>query len=606
MATTAIPAGIISQPQPVGAGAIVSVSPASGASAVVEYTTSDSAAVANGVAKWVAWGKGTVGAPTSDLLGDNVFLRVTAIGGVVTLDIDTNPSASTLGSYRSEWDGADPWATTITRNEALSRIWGICGTGGVLHPGANQSAQNFTTSMKMEMEAPFYAVRLLRINRSAANSLDAQKAVVGVTGSNATDTSYGLTASQNISAPVINGVAYAQLAPAGTANGFQPVVWPGREIASLTNSTTTATLTTKVPHGLITGATITLRNADLPAYNVTTTAVTVTSTTAFTYTMGSDPGAAATFVGNYTASQTGTLRPNVDQTYALSEKTYIKSVPRLDGSARPLLLLRMHCNGTVYPFPFHTMSALTRTPSAALRNRTIQMGSTLADTVGTLNGSMGLAGELLDVYPVVSYSVPVISVWGVGDSTMQNDALVTDKISSWMHRACLTLSTPQKPIVYANFGASSQNSLTYWNQAKAALAAGVPAPSIMVIGVDSVNDGVNTDGTVINTFGFAEDVMSTAKKYGIGKVVMCPRMPLNTLNAAQYALKVAQDIELSKLAAAYGIEWMPLPGLGDGANPERWLAALNYTADGYHPNETCIEAPLSTTAVSFVSNLLRL
>ncbi|RSZ60034.1 SGNH/GDSL hydrolase family protein [Massilia atriviolacea] len=604
--TISIPAATISQPVAAGRGSIVAVSPDSGASAVVEYTTADAAAVANGVAKWAIWSKGTVGASASDLLGDNVFIRVTATGGAVALDIDSHPSTASLAAYRADWSSADPWATTITRNEALSRIWGVSGTGGVLHPGVNQSPSNFTSSMKMEMEAPFYAVRLLRINRSAANSLDAQKALIGVTGSNAIDTSYGLTVSQNLTTPVINGVSYAQLAPAGTANGFQPVIWPGREVASLTNSTTTATLTTKLPHGLITGAIVTVRNVDLPAYNVTNAAVTVTSTTAFTYTMGADPGAAATVVGSYTANMVGVLRPNVDQTYAQSEKTYIKSVPRLDGSGRPLLLIRLHCNGTVYPFPFHTMSAVARTPSTALRGRTYQMAYALSDAVATPNTLMGLAGELLDVYPVVSYSVPVISIWGVGDSTMQNDALVTDKISSWMYRACLNLSTPQKPIVYANFGASSQNSLTYWNQAKAALAAGAPAPSIMVIGMDSVNDGVNTDGTIINAFGFAEDVISTAKKYGIGKVVMCPRMPLNTLTAPQYALKVAQDIELSKLAAAYGIEWMPLPGLGDGANPERWATALNYAADGYHPNEACIESPLSTTATAFISNLLRL
>ncbi|ATQ77898.1 hypothetical protein CR152_27885 [Massilia violaceinigra] len=513
---------------------------------------------------------------------------------------DLTGGAIYIGKYSGS--GEPSSGEPITRTEALSRIWGICGTGGVLHPGANQSALNFTTSLKMEMEAHFYAVRVLRINRSAANSLDAQKAVIGVTGSNATDTSYGLTAAQNTAAPVINGVAYAQLAPAGTANGFQPVIWPGREVVSLTNSTTTATLTTKVPHGLITGATVTVRNADLAAYNVTATAITVTSTTAFTYTMGADPGAAAAVVGSYTANMVGVLKPNVDQTYALSEKTYIKSVPRLDGSARPLLMIRLHCNGTIYPFPFHTMSALARTPSAALRGRTFQTAYALSDAVGTLSTNMSLAGELLDVYPVVSYSVPVISIWHANDSTGQNDALVADKISSWMHRACLTLSTPQKPIVFANFGASSQTSMTYWNQVKAALAAGAPPPSVLIVGCDSVNDGVNTDGTITNAFGLAADVISTCKKYGIPKAVMHPRMPLNTLNTAQYALKVAQDIELAKLAASYGIEWMSLSGLGDGANPERWVPALNSSGDGFHPNEICIETILATQAAAFIAS----
>ncbi|CUI03884.1 hypothetical protein BN2497_2545 [Janthinobacterium sp. CG23_2] len=600
--TISIPAATISQPVAAGRGSIVTVSPDSGASAVVEYTIADPAAVANGVAKWAPWSKGTVGKPVSDLLGDNVFIRVTAVGGAALLDIDTHPSAATLNAYRPGWVGPDAWAA-IGRNEALSRFWGCSGQNGLLQT-AGQSSLNFTTSIKMEMEAPFYAVRLLRVNRSGLNSLDAQKAVVGVTGSNATDASYGLTAAQNIAVPVINGVAYAQLAPAGTANGFQPAIWPGREVVSLVNSTTTATLTTRVPHGLITGATVTVRNADLPAYNVTNTAVTVTSTTVFTYTMGADPGAAATAVGSYTASQTGTLRPSADQTYALSEKTYIKSVPRIDGSGRPLLLIRMHCNGTVYPFPFHTMSILTRTPTAALRGRTIQMGSILNDSVGSLGNNLGLAGELLDVYPVVSYSVPVVSIWHCGDSTVQADALVTDKISTWMYRACLTLSTPQKPIAFANFGASSQNSTTYLNQVKAVLAAGVPPPSMLILEVDSPNDGVVTAATNTTALGIAEEAMSVCKKYGIPELVLHPRMPWNTLNAAEYALKAAQDADLARLAAAYGIRWMSLPGLGDGAIPERWKPEL--TADGLHENETCIEAPLAGTGVAFLSNLLRL
>ncbi|NHZ40112.1 hypothetical protein [Massilia aquatica] len=531
-----------------------------------------------------------------------VFDAATEAGLVAAKMASTDLTGGAIYIAKYPNSGLPLTGEPITRTEALYRFWGICGTGGVLCPAGNQSPSNFTSSMKFEVEAPFYAVRLLRINRSGANVLDAQKALIGVTGSNATDTSYGLTASQNLTVPVINGVPYPQLAPAGTANGFQPVVWPGREVASLTNTTTTATMTTKLPHGLITGATVTVRNADLPAYNVTNTPVIVTSTTAFTYAMGADPGAAAAAVGSYTASMVGVLRPNVDQTYAMSEKSYVKSVPRLDGSGRPLLLIRLHCNGAVYPFPFHTMSALARTPSAALRGRTYQMGYALSDAVATPNTLMGLAGELLDVYPVVSHSVPVLSLWHANDSTGQNDAIVADKISSWMHRACLTLSTPQKPIAFSNFCASSQTSMTYWNQVKAALAAGAPPPSILVVGCDSVNDGVNTDGTVAAAFGLAADVMSVCKRYGIPKPVMHPRMPLNTLNAAQYALKVAQDIELAKVAAAFGIDWMPLPVLGDGANPERWNTAYNHLGDGYHPNELCIETVLSTYAAAYIAS----
>lgn len=58
-------------------------------------------------------------------------------------------------------------------------------------------------------------------------------------------------------------------------------------IASITNATTTATLTTSAAHGLTTGNSVTVYGAYPYAYNGTFT-ITVTSPTAFTYTMASD------------------------------------------------------------------------------------------------------------------------------------------------------------------------------------------------------------------------------------------------------------------------------------------------------------------------------
>lgn len=76
----------------------------------------------------------------------------------------------------------------------------------------------------------------------------------------------------------------------------------GQTISSITNSTTTATLTTAAPHGLITGNQVTVAGALAAPYNGTFR-ITVTSTTTFTYTMASDPGGAASPVGTYTNVQ---------------------------------------------------------------------------------------------------------------------------------------------------------------------------------------------------------------------------------------------------------------------------------------------------------------
>jgi hypothetical protein len=88
---------------------------------------------------------------------------------------------------------------------------------------------------------------------------------------------------------VYDGTAWFSIAPTGTA----------QTISTITNSTTTATLTTSSPHGLITGNKVTISGASPAAYNGTYR-ITVTGNTTFTYTMATNPGGSATTVGSYT------------------------------------------------------------------------------------------------------------------------------------------------------------------------------------------------------------------------------------------------------------------------------------------------------------------
>jgi hypothetical protein len=73
----------------------------------------------------------------------------------------------------------------------------------------------------------------------------------------------------------------------------------GQPISGITHVTVTATLTTTLPHGLSTGAYITVSGATPAAYNGSFT-ITVTGDNTFTYVMGSDPAANASPVGSYT------------------------------------------------------------------------------------------------------------------------------------------------------------------------------------------------------------------------------------------------------------------------------------------------------------------
>jgi hypothetical protein len=88
---------------------------------------------------------------------------------------------------------------------------------------------------------------------------------------------------------VYDGTSWFNIAPTSTA----------QTISSITYVTTTATLTTASPHGLLTGNKVTIAGASPAAYNGTYT-ITVTGTSTFTYTMASNPGANASTVGTYT------------------------------------------------------------------------------------------------------------------------------------------------------------------------------------------------------------------------------------------------------------------------------------------------------------------
>ncbi len=63
----------------------------------------------------------------------------------------------------------------------------------------------------------------------------------------------------------------------------------GVPIANIVNAATTATVTTTIPHGRTTGDRITMQGVFPIDYNVKNVAITVTSTTAFTYTMATTP-----------------------------------------------------------------------------------------------------------------------------------------------------------------------------------------------------------------------------------------------------------------------------------------------------------------------------
>ena len=105
MATFSVNAGATTQPIPVGKNTIVTVTPASGASALVQYTTGSDADIKNGVNTWVNWPNGTVTGVSKNIFNENLFVRCTATTGAVTFDVNTAPSQKEIDAINAD-DGA--------------------------------------------------------------------------------------------------------------------------------------------------------------------------------------------------------------------------------------------------------------------------------------------------------------------------------------------------------------------------------------------------------------------------------------------------------------------------------------------------------------------
>lgn len=96
---------------------------------------------------------------------------------------------------------------------------------------ANGSNYRATYGLTMVAEAPFHAVQLVYVNM-CANAITGLRAIVGVTETIST------AVAANLAKPVIGGVAYGVLAPAGSVLGSRPVTWAGAATMSCGSSVT--------------------------------------------------------------------------------------------------------------------------------------------------------------------------------------------------------------------------------------------------------------------------------------------------------------------------------------------------------------------------------
>lgn len=173
----------------------------------------------------------------------------------------------------------------------------------------------------------------------------AAQAINSITQSGTTATVYTTAAHGLLTG---NWVTVVGAVPAAYNGNYQvavPAQVTPQTISTITQSGTTATLTTAAAHGLSTGALVTVAGATPAAFNGTFN-ITVTGPTTFTYTMASAPGANASVVGTYTApvnsfTYTAGAAPGANAT---TVGTYVVA-PTITGvDPRKLVHINMYAN----------------------------------------------------------------------------------------------------------------------------------------------------------------------------------------------------------------------------------------------------------------------
>lgn len=285
------------------------------------------------------------------------------------------------------------------------------------------------------------------------------------------------------------------------------------------------------------------------------------------------------------------------QTIAISDRIAISSVPRTVGenSSRPLLLTRGYIQGTVTPWmPSNLDYATAGNGPALLGGRVYAQTGAGADFVAAPN-DMSAPAQLvcLEYAQIISFNIPVLSVWGVGDSITNLPLTTTQSlyINTWGQRACAEVSTGDKPVVWANMGAPVAGAAKYLGLARQYLAAGCPPPSVLVINPVSANDDSSnwvTAGAngVEKSREWALDTIRLAREYDIPYIIWFPLLPRETSpgGVASDTIRKALNTEMQAIAQAQGITWLDLSAIGDKAALEFFHAKYDY-GDGLHQNE---------------------
>ena len=271
-------------------------------------------------------------------------------------------------------------------------------------------------------------------------------------------------------------------------------------------------------------------------------------------------------------------RPSI----TLSDIINLSSLTPTDGSY-PYLMVRTYCGTGGYSV---TGANAAMGQNAQYQGRyfvSYRDGTGDYATTNQAAFTKGTAQNLCHVTGVIFYSRGrVVSVLGVGDSITQGAGVTNESQNGWGPRSCASVSTTSMPVLWSNFGFTSQTSAQYFARLETALSSGI-RPQIVVYSPFSPNDGTPSQTTVNTQRAYLARFYALADEYRFIPIITtgCPNTAA-AWNATADNFRKAFNTEILAMRNQGRIVVDFASVLGDGATPERFIPAM--TEDGTHPS----------------------
>lgn len=271
--------------------------------------------------------------------------------------------------------------------------------------------------------------------------------------------------------------------------------------------------------------------------------------------------------------------PNLIWNYVFTPWQSLPSVARLDAGVLPLFAVRSYTTlGSAYGL------APQVTPWASINQGRTMLGYLkFADGVTNPANFAGATGPQQSILPSIvqlRLANRGLGVAAAGNSLTQGYGTTSDQ-NSWGFQACCSVSTPSRPVSWANFGIAGSVSTTFYQNALDVLA--VATPDVFCFPVFTPNDPI-TQPAMDAAFSRAIAIAQQCVRAGIIPVLWTP-MPDNQTGANQTMLLAQRNRTL-----VLRNQGMLVPDfynvLNDPANPGHILVAYQSATQGSnHPND---------------------